>query len=114
MRRVVLGNPFLLLGIVSYLFFQAWLMAPGVRESVVIEAVFSMAHLYLWPFRQIATWINPHLRGFPEWVDIAGTGLLGAMPYILADLALRRTWRTVRGSAPGEPLPPEAGASPRS
>lgn len=111
MRRLLLGNPLLLLGIVSYLFIQVWSMAPlEVRELVVTGAVFSMANLFLWPFRQMATLIDPYLRGFPEWVDIVGTGLLGAVPYVLADLALRRTWRTSRTSAPAGP--PESNPEP--
>jgi hypothetical protein len=104
MRRFLLGNPFLLLAIASYLLVQVWFMAPlEVQESLVSRVVFSAASVFLWPFRQLATWVDPHLRGFPEWLDVVGTGLLGALPYILADLAFRRTWRARDGGPPAGP-----------
>jgi hypothetical protein len=115
MRRFLLGNPFLLLAIGSYLLVQVWFMAPlGVREPLVARAVFAMATHFLWPFRQVATWLDPHLRGFPEWVDVVGTGLLGALPYVLADLALRRTRGALRSRAPRGPSSTKTTASPRT
>jgi hypothetical protein len=94
MRRFLLGNPFLILAIVSYIFVTLWFMAPvEARDPLMARMVFSMVSRFLWPFRTVATWVDPYLRGFPEWIDVLGTALLGAVPYVLADLTFRRTWR---------------------
>jgi hypothetical protein len=43
----------------------------------------------LWPFSIVATLIDPHLRGFPEWVDVSVTLVLGLMPYAVLDALVR-------------------------
>jgi hypothetical protein len=43
----------------------------------------------LWPFSIVATLIDPHLRGFPEWVDISVTLVLGLVPYAVLDALVR-------------------------
>jgi len=42
------------------------------------------------PFSLIATWMDPHFRGLPEFVDLVGTLLLGLLPYAAVDVAHRR------------------------
>lgn len=63
---------------------------PALREVPGGAAVFVLARLLLRPFALVATWIDPHLRGLPEWVDIAVTLPLGLAPYVLADVVVRR------------------------
>jgi hypothetical protein len=41
------------------------------------------------PFSLIATRVDPYLPGFPELLDVAGTLLLGLVPYAAADVAYR-------------------------
>lgn len=112
MRRLLLGNPFLILAIASFLFVQLWFMAPPeAQEPFMARAVFSMASFVLWPFRALATWIDPLVRGVPGWVDILGTGLLGAVPYVVADVAFRRTWRVFSTRAWTTPSSSESSTS---
>jgi hypothetical protein len=59
--------------------------AEGVLGLLWTSAAFALA-----PFSLVATWVDPYFRGFPEFVDLAGTLGLGLLPYAAVDAVHRR------------------------
>lgn len=102
MRRFLARNPFLVLGLVGLALGLLWMGVPALGELPGGAAVFLVARLLLRPFGLVATWIEPYLRGLPEWVDIAVTLPLSLAPYVLADVVVRRL---LDRGAPGRGAP---------
>lgn len=65
------------------------ILSSGFAEGI-LGAVWASAIFVLRPFSLIATWVDPYLRRFPEFVDILGTLLLGLLPYVAGDAITRR------------------------
>jgi len=83
-------------------------VAPAVTvipEHPLLDVLFTVWVLILRPFSFVDTVIDPYLRWAPEWVDVVVTLAAGPLPYLAADLIVRRllrwrTGRTVRASIP--------------
>jgi hypothetical protein len=113
MRRLIRDHPCLVAGLVAYSLLLLWGMLPQeVQDHPLGGAALATIAFPLRPFSAVATWVDPWLRRWPEWVDIAATGASGFLPYALADLFLRRLRHLARGrSIPPSPsgVGPSAG-----
>jgi hypothetical protein len=91
MHRRIARNPFLALALAGLGLAISWhLLLAAIPGHPLLDVIFAVWVLILRPFSLVATAIDPHLRGAPEWVDVAVTLGAGLLPYLLADLAVRR------------------------
>jgi hypothetical protein len=75
--RLVTRHPVLLIAFVALLLrFGLPLVSSGLQGGVV-GYIWTGSTLWLRPFSLIATWVDGYLGGFPEFLDVAGTLLLG-------------------------------------
>jgi imidazolonepropionase-like amidohydrolase len=99
-RRVVARNPFLTVALLALLTRHGLPVAAGEGfGDGVVGLIWRGAVLALRPFNAVATWVDPWLRAFPEWVDVGVTLLAGLAPYAALDAALR--WARRRGRSGG-------------
>jgi hypothetical protein len=82
-------HPVLVSAVVALLFrFGLPLVSSGFQEGFV-GYIWAASTLWLGPFSLIATLVDPYLRGFPEFLDVVGTLLLGLVPYAAVDAVYR-------------------------
>jgi asparagine N-glycosylation enzyme membrane subunit Stt3 len=87
--RVITRHPVLVIAFGALLLrFGLPLVSSGFQDGVV-GYIWTASTLWLRPFSLIATWVDPYLRGFPEFLDVAGTLLLGLVPYAAVDVVYR-------------------------
>jgi hypothetical protein len=88
--RWIARNPMLALALLSLLLRHGLpLILGGVTEGVV-GLLWTSAVNALRAFSLVATWVDPYLRGFPEFVDWVVTLMLGLIPYVVVDALYRR------------------------
>jgi hypothetical protein len=89
LARWITLNPLLVLALAALILrFGLPLVLSGFSEGVA-GMLWTGASLWLRPFSLVATWVDPYLRGFPEYVDVVGTLLLGLVPYVVVDAVYR-------------------------
>ena len=94
-RRVLATIPFTLFGIATILFFGGVATLPASHVQGILLGV---ARVLIIPVYSVALGISvfmprgigPHLLGVPAEVGVGVVVLLGLLPYVAADLALRR------------------------
>jgi hypothetical protein len=88
--RLLRNWPFLTLVLLAVAVLFIW-SAFGLRgyDRFPGAAAFLVLRVVLAPFSTLATWVDPLLGRAPEWLDIVLTGLIGFLPYALADVLLR-------------------------
>jgi len=88
--RMIIRNPFLLLALMALLWRHGVPMISSEFAEGVLGVVWTSALFVLRPFALVATWVDPHFRRFPEFVDVVGTLVLGLLPYVAGDAVYRR------------------------
>jgi hypothetical protein len=97
---VVARNPVLSVALLALLAGHGLPVVAGEGfDDGVVGVLWHGAVLALRPFSAVATWVDPWLRAFPEWVDVGVTLLAGLAPYAALDAALR--WVRRRGRSGG-------------
>jgi hypothetical protein len=97
LARWLAGNPVLTLALVALLILYGLpLVSSGLGDGFA-GLIWAGAIFVLRPFSLIATWVDPYLRGFPEFVDWFGTLSSGLLPYVVADVIYRRFILLLRG-----------------
>jgi hypothetical protein len=64
------------------------LVSSGFQDGLA-GLLWTGSNFWLRPFSLIATWVDPYLRQFPEFVDVLGTLLSGLVPYAAVDAVYR-------------------------
>jgi hypothetical protein len=90
MTDPIARNHFLTLALIALPLRYGLPLATGGFTEGVVGLLWTSAAFALTPFSLVATWLDPYLRGFPEFVDLAGTLGLGLLPYAAADVVHRR------------------------
>jgi hypothetical protein len=94
MHRRIVRNPFLTLALAGLGLAISWhLLLAAIPEHPLLDVHFAVWVLILRPFSFVATVIDPYLRWAPEWVDVVVTLGAGLLPYLTADLLVRRLVR---------------------
>jgi hypothetical protein len=88
--RLIVLNPVLVLVLAALLLRYGLPLTSNELTDGATGLVWTSATFLLRPFSLIATWVDPYLRAFPEFVDVIGTLLLGLLPYVAADAVYRR------------------------
>jgi hypothetical protein len=97
--RVLTRNPFLSIALLALAIrFGLPLAFADTLDSGLTGSAWGLAGAALGPFAALATWIDPFLRRFPDWVDSLATLALGLTPYLGLDAVIRHLHRGRRTS----------------
>jgi hypothetical protein len=83
-------NPFLTFALIAMVVRYGLPLVSDEFDEGIVGWFWLGSSYLLTPFSIIATYVDPYLSPFSEFVDLLGTAVLGILPYLIIDMAYRR------------------------